>query len=174
MADQYSISREDAAKQINVSTRTLDRWMRSGKLKFKTRGRSVFVRTADLTKLGEKTTKKQRSAKQAESESVAPRIIVEPNKEEKVFQRLYEDATGELKQKQEKLEAASFRVGQLEAQVKASVPLLEYKQREDELQKETSGLKDQLHVLKLKSSILLVGFAVAAVIAIALGVGLLR
>ncbi len=172
---QYSVSREDAADQLGVSTRTLDRWLRSGKLKYKTQGRAIFVHAGELGQLTVKKPKtKSESHSNATAEPRAERITVQPSSEEKVFQKLYEEANTDLKAKQEKLEAASFRVGQLEAQVKASVPLLEYKQREDELQKETASLKDNLNALKIKNSVLLVGFAVIAVIALALGVGLLR
>lgn len=44
-----------------------------------------------------------------------------------VYQKLYEEAQDELKSKQERLEAANYRVGQLEGILKESVPLLDFK-----------------------------------------------
>jgi excisionase family DNA binding protein len=47
--------------------------------------------------------------------------------DQKIYQKLYEEAQDELKTKQERLEAANYRVGQLEGVLKESVPLLEFK-----------------------------------------------
>lgn len=44
-----------------------------------------------------------------------------------IYQKLYEEAQEELKTKQERLEAANYRVGQLEGVLKETVPLLEFK-----------------------------------------------
>ncbi|MGL5831334.1 MAG: helix-turn-helix domain-containing protein [Candidatus Altimarinota bacterium] len=44
-----------------------------------------------------------------------------------IYQKLYEEAQDELKNKQERLEAANYRVGQLEGALKETVPLLEFK-----------------------------------------------
>lgn len=44
-----------------------------------------------------------------------------------IYQKLYEETQEELKNKQERLEAANYRVGQLEGALKETVPLLEFK-----------------------------------------------
>lgn len=46
--------------------------------------------------------------------------------EEQVYKRLFTELQQELKEKQERLEGANYRVGQLEARLKDSVPLLDY------------------------------------------------
>jgi hypothetical protein len=56
--------------------------------------------------------------------------------DEKIYKNLYVDVKKELKEKQDRLEAATYRVGQLESQVKNMVPLLDYNRKEKEL-KET-------------------------------------
>jgi len=48
------------------------------------------------------------------------------NNEEEIYQKLYLELKEELKEKQLRLEIANYRVGQLESQVKNSIPLLEY------------------------------------------------
>ena len=48
------------------------------------------------------------------------------NHDEQVFKKLFEELQMELKQKQERLEGANYRVGQLEARLKETVPLLHY------------------------------------------------
>jgi hypothetical protein len=58
-------------------------------------------------------------------------IITPEENSGKIYQKLYEELKQELKIKQERLEGANYRVGQLEAQLEIqkneTVPLLEYK-----------------------------------------------
>ena len=46
--------------------------------------------------------------------------------QEEVFKKLFEELQLELKEKEQRLEIANYRVGQLEANLKESVPLLEH------------------------------------------------
>jgi len=169
--DFYTIAREEAADILGVSTRTLDRYTKSGKLRTKlSPSRNILIHEKDLEKLSskpipKKITAKKKSAPQSAAEAETVEVETE-NVEEKVFRDLYEEASKDLKQKQEKLEAASFRVGQLEAQLKSSVPLLEHKQREQEMLGENSRLKEKLVAAILKSWVFL---GIAAVSAIAAG-----
>lgn len=59
--------------------------------------------------------------------------LTELKKEAEIYKKLYTESLKELQQKQERLEGATYRVGQLESQVKQSVPLLEYRQKEEEV-----------------------------------------
>lgn len=186
--DVYSIPREEAAESLRVSTRTLDRYLRKGKLKFKVDGRNVFIHEKELAELKFKLEKKQKSAPRKEpremptqrSETESFTFQSAPNhsnhSEEKVFRELYAEASAELKAKQEKLEAASFRVGQLETQLKNSVPLLEYKQHEEQITQEITILKTENVELKTKlvsentkTKIFLIAAIVTLAVALILG-----
>lgn len=173
--DFYTIPREEAADNLGVSTRTLDRYLKTGKLKFKSVGRNVFVHALELKKLTELFLKKkskqekQSSPGRSQNEKVEPIMTVDNNIEEKIFRNLYTEATSELKLKQEKLEAASFRVGQLEAQLKNSVPLLEYKQKEEELQQENKNLLRQSESAKTKFLVSLVSAIVLGLLTVVFG-----
>lgn len=59
--------------------------------------------------------------------------LSEYKKESEIYKKLYTEASQELQQKQERLEGATYRVGQLEAQLKNMVPLLEYRQKEEKM-----------------------------------------
>ena len=175
--DFYTISREEAATTLGVSTRTLDRYLKDKKLKYKTIGRSVFVHSGELAKLVEKlkakrakSVKKNTRPKHEPTRTAEPIVTVENNTEEKIFRELYTDSLSELRGKQEKLEAASFRVGQLEAQLKNSVPLLEYKQKEDELQQENNKLKQLSESTRLRFMIAFISAIVFAVTAVVLAI----
>ena len=173
--DFYSITRDEAALRLGISTRTLDRYIKRRKLRVKlSPSRQVLINSQDLSALGAKRKpfKKFSSAKntRAEENTAEAVEVTTENVEEKVFRELYEEANKDLKAKQEKLEAASFRVGQLEAQLKSSVPLLEHKQKEQSLLGENSRLKEKLISAILKSWIFLAiaGLATAVAVVLAL------
>ncbi|MBN2306862.1 helix-turn-helix domain-containing protein [Candidatus Peregrinibacteria bacterium] len=161
------VDREEASEILKVSTRTVDRYVR--KFRFKTRkdGRRVLIKRMDVDKIIEmhigqfvdiKSTILDPS--DAEPEPVAKtsgfevkdiRVasVKKPDNEEGVFKTLYTEAKNELKEKQERLDAATYRVGQLEAQVKTMVPLLDYTRKEKEL-KEAKTAIEQKELEKLQ------------------------
>lgn len=162
----YTIGREEAAKRLGVSSRTLDRWIRSGRLKHKSVGRNIYVHAGEFDIL-----LKQHNVRYQRADTFAGQIDQTTGNtahesttashtvdtREEVFRKLYEEAAAEVKAKQEKLEAASFRVGQLEAALKNSVPLIEHKQREEELRqkeellaRENSTLHTQISTERIK------------------------
>lgn len=147
-----------AAQKLKISLRTLDRYLKTNKLKFKLVGRHIFVLESDLQRLlklkaqqaqaktqpaPKKVPKKAQFTTEASS-AVFTQPAAEQHSQNSMLQELYTQALGDLKTKQEKLEAASFRVGQLESELKNSVPLLEFRQRENELRKTNQSLQKRL------------------------------
>lgn len=161
------VDRDEASAILKVSTRTLDRYIR--KFRFKTRkdGRRVLIKRVDVDKIiqdqiGQFIEQKQENLdnqKQAvhnETAIAVKDIKVESvrknektEKEEQVYHGLYNEAKKELKEKQERLDAATYRVGQLEAQVKSMVPMLDYTRKEKEL-KEAKQTIEQKEVEKVE------------------------
>lgn len=162
------VDRDQASEILKVSTRTLDRYIR--KYKFKTRkdGRRVLIKRVDVDRIiqdqiGQFVDLKNENlqdAEQAKSTSLAVKNIKvesvrnEEDKqkekdEEKVYKNLYTEAKKELKEKQERLDAATYRVGQLESQVKSMVPMLEFNRKEKEL-KEARHTIEQKEVEKVE------------------------
>lgn len=154
------VDRIEASKILKTSTRTVDRYMR--KYNFKTRkdGRLVLIKRVDIDKIikehlgrivdindasfSQILNNKPESAPQEEnkvSSLAVTDIKVEKIKdsetkgsEEQVYKDLYQEVKNDLKVKQDRLEAATYRVGQLESQVKNMVPLLDYTKKDKELQ----------------------------------------
>jgi len=146
------IDRDEASKILKVSTRTVDRYLR--KYKFKTRkdGRRVLIRRTDVDKIIQdqighyvesnvaQTTATPESTTAIANVKVKDIKVEEVKKkdstektEEKVYKELYGELKKENKEKQERLEAATYRVGQLETQIKNTVPLLDFTRKEKEL-----------------------------------------
>lgn len=155
------VDREEASEILKVSTRTVDRYIR--KFRFKTRkdGRRVLIKRVDVDKIIEKhigqfvdikSTLVDKTERQEEGASQAPGFevrdikvesIKKAEKDSSVYKDLYIEAKHELKEKQDRLDAATYRVGQLEAQVKTMVPMLDYTRKEKELKEAKSTIEQK-------------------------------
>jgi aspartate carbamoyltransferase regulatory subunit len=148
----YNIDRKAASKLLKVSMRTVDRYVKSKKLSiqiingrvwlnkkeiidFKDRRLApvnvdkIIVSTPDLS-IDDNVDRVDRVDRVEVFENENFEKFSSKKNENslsnEVYKKLYFDAKDELKEKQERLEIANYRVGQLEAQVKNSIPLLEY------------------------------------------------
>jgi len=157
------LDRKTAADMLQVSIRTIDRYIRKGNLEKEVINGRIFIRSKGLKALLEQK-KLQESyladiygrprEVAASTDDIAETEPIDatysaPNRDYPldeaedagVYKRLYEEMQEELKIKQERLEGANYRVGQLEGLLKESVPLLEYRkalaleqQKRDELE----------------------------------------
>ena len=167
------VDRDEASTILKVSTRTVDRYIR--KYKFKTRkdGRRVLIRRADVDhviqdQIGQFVQIKKDNLAEAKAEkntaekevNIAIKNVklkakekeeVRAKEDEKVYKNLYLDAKNELKEKQERLDAATYRVGQLESQVKSMVPMLEFNRTEKELKQARHAI-EQKEVEKVEAT----------------------
>ncbi len=164
------VDRNEASSILKVSTRTVDRYIR--KFRFKTRkdGRRVLIKRNDVDKIIEehigqfmdiksaildKRENKQKAAPDAsgfEVKDIKVESIKKVDKEEKeegVYKGLYVEAKKEIKERQDRLDVATYRVGQLESQVKTMVPMLDYSRKEKEL-KEARSVIEQKELEKLQ------------------------
>jgi len=156
------VDRDEASQILKVSTRTIDRYLRRYRFKTRKDGRRVLIRRVDVDQiikdhighfvdiessgltinLDNKNVDKEVSnvstikVKNVKVEDIRECEDVENISDEKIYKNLYFNTKEELKEKQDRLEAATYRVGQLESQVKNMVPLLDYNRKEKEL-KET-------------------------------------
>ena len=157
MPSTLYVDRIEASEILKVSTRTIDRYMRKYRFKTRKAGRRVLIKRSDIDKiikdhighfmnindsnLDEILSKKKSEKDMDKVSTLAVKgIKVEKIKEKafkniegEIYKELYEESKKELKQKQDRLEAATYRVGQLEAQAKNMVPMLEYNKKNEEL-----------------------------------------
>jgi len=155
------VDRDEASEILKVSTRTLDRYVR--KFRFKTRkdGRRVLIKRVDVDRIiqdyighytdtGSTTMDKKLDNKKIvqdvskiEVKDLKVEAVKRTEKEERVFQNLYIETKRELKEKQDRLDAATYRVGQLESEVKSMVPLLDFSRKEKELREARNAIEQK-------------------------------
>ncbi|MBU0727981.1 helix-turn-helix domain-containing protein [Patescibacteria group bacterium] len=148
------LDREEASKILKVSTRTVDRYIRKHRFKTRKNGRRVLIKRNDVDQIikehighfvdvnstnldinldNENVDNGVSNVSNIKVDNLKVESIKRGEKEDGVYKNLYAEAKNDLKEKQERLEAATYRVGQLESQVKNMVPLLDYNRKEKEL-----------------------------------------
>ena len=169
MTDSFTIDRKAASEMIGVSLRTLDRYIRAERLRARKINGSIKLNENEIksfrtgyvprAKMVDETVevRTHRSLNDFEKEDAdiresVGRIIGEDatttRESETVYEVLYKESKDELKEYQQKLEIANYRVGHLEAELKNTVPLLEHKAASAKSEKRESKLrqiaKDQI------------------------------
>jgi predicted site-specific integrase-resolvase len=136
----FDLSRKEASEILNVSTRTLDRYITKKVLPTKNIAGRIFLNRDDIIEFAKQKRKHKGIARRPQSKSQPVYVHqVEPEEstrdqdvdiisatEEKVYKKLYEELRSDLQSFQQRLEGANYRVGQLESELKASVPLLDH------------------------------------------------
>ncbi|NIA02367.1 MAG: hypothetical protein GWP15_03210 [Nitrospirae bacterium] len=165
--ETYNLDRKTAGRLLKVSIRTIDRYIKAKKLSTSLVDGRVWLNKREL----EEVCDRRRSRVSAQVVDMStPRMSTDTmvdevdkvelvehesvdsvsikNRKRKtssaVYKKLYADLKEELHEKQERLEIANYRVGQLEAQVKNSIPMLEYHQEKFEKEQEELKLQEQI------------------------------
>lgn len=178
---KFTISRKEAAELLDVSSRTLDRYIRSKRLTARKKGGSVLLNEEEINSLKvarfqnmhgaspdvpgrahrhvdskakqqnttviDGDTGKIEEAIKMEEEAASTTAISSPTKErEQVFEELYDLSRREIREYHNKLESANYRLGQIETQLKHSVPLLEYQEQSEALRETESVIKKKVQM----------------------------
>lgn len=138
----FDLSRKEASELLHVSTRTLDRYITKKVLPMKNIAGRILLNRDDIIEFMKQKRKHKRITRRPESKSQPQPVYVhqvEPEEstkaedvdiisatEEKVYKNLYEELRSDLQAFQQRLEGANYRVGQLESELKVSVPLLDH------------------------------------------------
>lgn len=162
---KYNIDRKAAGRLLKVSVRTVDRYIKKKVLVAQNIGGRIWLNKEEvlnLTQLTPPTPTSDTSVDTStpvmtidtphDTERQTGQILSTPQVEQiektseasQLFKKLYEDSKDELREKQERLEIANYRVGQLEAQLKNSIPLLEYHRESSEKKLEKARLVEKI------------------------------
>ncbi len=142
------IDRKQASDMLGVSIRTIDRYIQRGVLDKEEINGRIFIDAKALKPLLDKkkiaaeyissiqhtqsthhvaTPAPQASEDHFSAITSTARHDTRQEGDDQIYKNLYEELQEELKTKQERLEGANYRVGQLEGLLKESVPLLDYR-----------------------------------------------
>jgi len=161
----YNLDRKTASRLLKVSIRTLDRYVKSKKLSSRTENGHIWLNKEEVRQFkgGHVSTVIVDNPNMSTSrmsidmtmdtpiDSVDKVEVIEakdkqnlPREENEIYKKLYFDVKEELNIKQERLEIANYRVGQLEAQLRSSMPMLEFHRDKYQSEKEKQELKEEV------------------------------
>lgn len=165
----YNLSRESASRLLKVSIRTLDRYIRSKKLSTRIIDGRIWLNKEELESLvvakrgvikidsidmstssvsiddDVDSVDDSTSFRQDNVDSMSTRQgRARPQNQNETYKNLFLELKNEIEEKQGRLEIANYRVGQLEAQLRNSIPMLEYHREKYETRKAEDELKNKL------------------------------
>lgn len=163
----FGLDRKTAGRLLKVSIRTIDRYVKSKKLSTNVVDGRVWLSKKELEGVREEKSREtaihrvdmstSTMSMDNEVDNVDSVELIDQGGVDSVstktrkrktanavYKKLYLDQKEELHEKQERLEIANYRVGQLEAQVKNSIPMLEYHQERYEVEKREKSLQTKI------------------------------
>ncbi|MEK7145746.1 MAG: helix-turn-helix domain-containing protein [Patescibacteria group bacterium] len=174
---KFTVSRKEAADLLEVSTRTLDRYIRNKKLAARKKGGTILLNEEEIsnfkvsrfqhmhgaspdvpgrahrhvdslskqkTIIDGDTGRVEEAIKMEQEQSVATPALAVSAERDKVFEELYDLSRREIREYHNKLEAANYRLGQVETQLKHSVPLLEYQEQSEAIRESETTIRKKL------------------------------
>lgn len=157
----YTHSREEAADILEISTRTLDRYVKSGKLRSKRKGKKIFIHDDDIRMMQSSEPELIRATDSVKTED----IVFFEDVQDSGFRRkpvmvdyrdLYEDAMNRIAEKDRVIQDLSYRAGHAESELKNSISMIEYKKATFLLESAKSKTEEEkkqfeTEIVKLKS-----------------------
>lgn len=165
MSKTYNVTREVAAKSLNISTRTIDRYIKSGKLSYKKIANKVILAKEEVLSLQQEFSA-LRQELNSEIISQQPIASVQPKTNQTTnlsTNRALEDAIDQkiekffliFKEKDKMLEEKNKvifvlqqRIGELETKIKHMVALPDYTKEKQEAIVEKQKLEEKIGQLK--------------------------
>lgn len=141
----YKITREDAANLLNISTRSIDRYIRAWKLRSKKEWKIVYINEDDINNFLWWTNKKQEViiwnvVKEVKTKEISTNITKDSGDLSVIFDKLRED----IKYKDEEIKDLSMKIWKMEEVVKNSISMIEFKKTQFLLEESKNTLISDL------------------------------
>ena len=157
----YNYTRQEAADKLNISTRSIDRYIKAWKIRAKKIWKIVYVNENDINILAWETPNKQKiiikqetAQTQQMSENIAnneEKSVIKKNDYDKIatsFEKVFSWLRNELQKKDDIIQNLSIKLWRMEEIVKNSVNLIDYKKSQFLLEESKNYLNKEVENLK--------------------------
>jgi HAMP domain-containing protein len=166
MSKTYNVTREVAAKSLNISTRTVDRYIKSGKLSYKKIANKVILAKEEVLSLqqefstlrqelnSEIVNQSETQAPQQQRASSTTNLSTNKGLEDAIDQKIekffliFKEKDKMLEEKNKVIFMLQQRVGELEGKIKHMVALPDYTKEKQEAIIEKQKLEEKINQLK--------------------------
>ena len=170
----YSITREKAAIELGVSTRTVDRYVKSGKLSYKKIANKVLLAKDEIEALKSEFSTLHNEVKSElihevpsvqSAQPVAVRADIDQAIDEKIdkFFLIFKEKDKMIEEKNKIIFMLQQRIGELETKIQTMIALPDYNREKQEaiiekqkLEERISKLKEAVRTEKVKNFIIMV------------------
>lgn len=162
----FSLSREDAAERLGVSTRSIDRYIKRGQLSYKKIANKVYIAEEDVQKMESSFNSVQQhttSERVSESTTLSSKKWSDSDFGQQVdkFLHVLQEKDRMVEDKNKVIFMLQQRVGELETKLQHMIALPDYNQEKqdiliekDRLTQEISRLKNNMGKVKTKNSVM--------------------
>lgn len=144
----YKYTRQEVAELLGLSTRSVDRYIKAGKLRAKKDGKIVYVKWSDVDSIlnGGKTQQEVIIPNKEKSE----KIVSTKNtyKDSTILETVYSDLKEEIKEKDSVIQELSQRLWRAEEIAKNSVSLIEFKKSQFLLEESKGYLNREVDIIQ--------------------------
>jgi len=147
----YKITREEAANLLNISTRSIDRYIRWGKLRSQKEWKIVYIHEDDINNFLWVGAKKQEviiEKDNSRKDFVQREISHSLSKNNNDFWIVFDKLRYEIKLKDEEIKDMSMKIGKMEEIVKNSISMIEFKKTQFLLEESKNSLNSDLENTK--------------------------
>ena len=130
----YNLTRQDVAQTLNISTRSVDRYIKSWKLRSQKKWKVVFVNESDVENLKSGVNKNHEVIVPKKKQNINDKDIekrssikAQDSIKNDTLDMIYKDLRDEIKSKDEIIQQISIRLWRAEEIAKNSVSLVEFK-----------------------------------------------
>jgi len=126
----YNITRQEAASILWISTRSVDRYVKSGKLRAKKDGKIIYIHESDVQSIGWNTSSKQEVIVPSENETNTQNTSTIATTSQQggwALEKVYADLRSEIQKKDTLIQNLSLQLGEAKEIAKNSVSLVEFK-----------------------------------------------
>lgn len=139
----YNITREQASKMLNISTRSIDRYIRSWKLRHKKDWKIVYIHQDDIDNFLNPTSKQEIIIRNNDNN-----YENEDDLDKSLVANIYEDLKNEIKIKDEQINTLNVQLWRMEEALKNSISLIEFKKTQFLLEESKNSLNEDLENTK--------------------------
>jgi len=129
----YKLTRKEAAESLDMSMRSIDRYIKAGKLRAKKKGKIVYLHSDDIDNIwGDSDSNKHiiitnpSSNTKTETSSTKLSKKADVDKLTKTFDSVYSDLRSQIDKKDEIIQKLSIQVGRADEQMKHSISVSEH------------------------------------------------
>lgn len=123
----YTITREEAANILNISTRSIDRYIRSWKLRAQKDWKIVYINQEDIDNFSWWNSKNQEIITKDEVIEIKTTNITKKDESNELLKNIYDDLKNQIVSKDEEIKNLSIENWKLQEVIKSSISILEFK-----------------------------------------------